>query len=138
MLRAVLYISDSTLSDQTLEKEQIQSIRDKSKSSNDDHQVFGVLAYHENKFFHVLEGEPHQVERLLKNIEKDSRNKNLSILVDSTSAEQIYNDWELIQAPSIKQSKLLSKFLQKNIDDLPMLEQQDHDDLEEFIINIFI
>jgi len=61
----------------------------------------------------------------------------LVVLIDINHEERIYNDWELIEAQTVKQSQLLSKFLQENIDLLPMLDQEHHDVLEEFVINIF-
>lgn len=137
MLRAVLYISESTLGDQTVEQEQINSIRNTSESANDDHQITGVLAYHQKKFFHVLEGDPRNVEYLLKKIQSDNRNKNVVILIDINHEERIYNDWEFVESQTMKQSQLLSKFLQENIDLLPMLDQGHHDTLEEFVIAIF-
>jgi len=137
MLRALLYISDSTLSDQAVEKEQIHSIREASQNSNDENQITGVLAYHQKKFFHVLEGNSTQIEHLLEKINTDERNENLVVLIDISHEERIYNDWEFIEAQTVKQSQLLSKFLQENIDLLPMLDQEHHDVLEEFVINIF-
>jgi len=137
MLRALLYISDSTLSDQSVEREQIDSIRNTSQSANDDQQITGVLAYHQKKFFHLLEGEPASIESLLEKIRKDDRNTNVTVLIDISHEDRIYNDWELIESQTVKQSQLLSKFLQENIDLLPMLEQSHHDVLEEFVIHIF-
>ena len=137
MLRAVLYISDSTLSDESIEKEQISDIHNTSKTANDDHQITGVLAYHQKKFFHVLEGEPTNIEYVLQKIQNDKRNENLSILIDITHEDRIYNDWEFVESQTEKQSQLLSKLLQQNIDLLPMLDQDQHDVLEDFVINIF-
>jgi len=122
---------------QAVEKEQIHSIREASQNSNDENQITGVLAYHQKKFFHVLEGNSTKIEHLLEKINTDERNENLVVLIDISHEERIYNDWEFIEAQTVKQSQLLSKFLQENIDLLPMLDQEHHDVLEEFVINIF-
>lgn len=137
MLRAILYISDSAFENQTTEQEQLSSIRTISTKANTDNQVSGLLAYCDKKFFHILEGKSEQIESLLKTISSDSRNKNISILLDIAINERIYDDWSLIETHSQKQSKLLSKFLQRHIDMLPTLEQQQHDNLELFVDKIF-
>ena len=137
MLRAILYISDSTLEDPNTEQEQLNSIRTISKNANQENEISGVLAYHQDKFFHVLEGESETIDNLLKVISLDERNKNISILLDVTPEKRIYSDWNLIESHSQKQSKLLGAFLQCHIDLLPTLEQKQHDDLEEFVDKIF-
>lgn len=137
MLRAILYISDSTFENQTTEQEQLNSIRTISKKTNLDNQVSGLLAYHSKKFFHILEGESDTIESLLKTITNDPRNKNLSIILDMAVDERIFTGWSLVESHSQKQSKLLSTFLQRHIDMLPLLEEQQHDNLELFVDKIF-
>jgi len=137
MLRAILYISDSVFEDKTTKQEQLNDIRNISKKANSDQHVSGVLAYDEKKFFHILEGESDVIDHLLEKITNDKRNENLSVLLDFTPEKRIYDDWNLIDSHSKEQSQLLSQFLQQNIDMLPMLEQQQHDNLESFVGRIF-
>ena len=137
MYRAVLYISESTSETENDKKEQIEEIKETSIKTNDSHQVTGVLACYENHFFHILEGDPPNITFLINKIQKDSRNKNGAILIDIDHDQRIYSDWELIESCSIKQTELLSQFLQENIDILPTLEQKHHDLVEEFVIKMF-
>ena len=133
MYRSVIYISDSTLLDDSESKK----INDISKKANKEHNVCGVLAYHNNRFLHILEANEPVLSTLLENIKNDPRNKNLSIILDVQKNEKIYSDWEMIDSPSKKHTELLGSFLRRNIDELPLIKEHHHDILEEFINNIF-
>jgi len=136
MYRAVLYISDATLSDEAPAK-QLQKINEISCEANKQHDISGVLAFSKNRFLHVLEGEQSVLSSLLENIEKDPRNENLAIILDTSVHEKIYDDWEMIDSRSEKQSELLGYFLRRSIDDLPLVSQSQHKILEEFVNDIF-
>ena len=143
MYRAVLYLSESTIDlsestiDDKLKEKQLGVIKDIFINTNELHQITGVLASHGKYFFYILEGEPANVSFLLNKINNDSHNKNGVLIIDAHHDDRIYNDWELIESKSVKQTELLSYFLQENIDALPSLAQNHHDLIEEFVINIF-
>ena len=137
MFKAVLYISSLNFSSETANEDQIRNIKKTSIASNKKNNISGVLALNKKHFLHVIEGEKNTIDTLLDNIKNDDRNKNLSVVLDLEISEKIYPDWEMIESYSAKQSQLLSLFLQRSIDDLPMIEQEQHDILEEFINEIF-
>jgi len=137
MYRAVLHLSVANFSDDQDKAKEIKNIKEVSTKANKEHNISGVLAYNKNKFFHVLEGEENSLSNLLHNIEKDARNKDTSVILDLEVDDKIYPDWEVIAAPSEKQSVLLGEFLRRSIDYLPLIEQSNHDTLEEFINDLF-
>lgn len=137
MYRAVLYISDATLPETSNQITQIQEIKDISKKANLEHNISGVLAFNNNRFLHVLEGEKSRINTLIENIQKDTRNKNLSVIIDVDVNEKVFQDWEMIEQPSDKHSELMGYFLRRSIDELPLVEQAQHEILEEFINEIF-
>ena len=137
MLRAVLFISDSTLSDPQVEQEQMNAIKESSLALNEKKNITGVLAHYKKQFFNVLEGEPSAIETLINNLKEDQRHRNLAILLDVEHDERIYNDWNLIASPCSKQTASLGTFLQRNIDLLPNIDTEHHDILEDFVVNIF-
>jgi len=137
MYRAVLYISDSTLSGDPETNTEVKKINDISSKANKEHNIYGVLAHSNNRFLHILEGQESTISTLLENIQNDSRNKNLSIILDIKKNERIYTDWEMIDSPSQKQSELLGSFLRRSIDELPLIEEHYHKILEDFVNNIF-
>ena len=136
MYRAVLYFSDAPISDDVAKTSHIQDIS-MLINENTEHNVYGVLAQNNNKFLHIIEGEYDVVEALLGALKNDTRNSALSTVIDLKIKDRIYNDWEFIDSPSKKQSNLLSQFLRRCIDELPLIEQQQHDILEDFVNNIF-
>jgi len=137
MYRAVLYISEATFPDSSTQANQLQQIRDVSSKANDEYNISGVLAFHNNRFLHVLEGEQTQLGTLLDNIKDDARNDNVSVIIDVEVDEKIFQDWEMIEQPSSKHSELMGYFLRRSIDELPLIEQQPHEILEEFVNEIF-
>ena len=137
MLRAVLFISDSTLRDPQVEQEQMNAIKESSLAQNEKQNITGVLAHYKKHFFNVLEGEPSIIEELICNLKEDQRHKNLAILLDVEHNERIYTDWNLIESPCSKQTASLGVFLQRNIDLLPTIDTEHHDILEDFVINLF-
>jgi len=137
MLRAVLYLSDSTFEDQIAEQQQLNAIRDFSTKENKNKGITGVLAYQKQKFLHLIEGEYLEIDSLLKKITADPRSKNISIALDINPQERVYNNWDAIDSHDHIQSSLFGKFLHNHIDMLPLLKQDQHDLIEEFINKIF-
>jgi len=137
MYRAVLYISDSTLPDDSEVNIEAQKINDISSKANKEHDICGVLAHCNNRFFHILEGKEDVLSTLLENINNDSRNQNLSVILDVKKDNRVYPDWEMIDSRSQKQSELLGTFLRESIDELPQIEEYYHEILEEFVNKIF-
>jgi len=82
MYRAVLYISDSTLSENPDRSIEAKKINDISSKSNKEHDICGVLAHCNNRFLHILEGDDSAISTLLENIKNDSRNTDLTIILD--------------------------------------------------------
>jgi len=137
MYRAVLYISESALSDETATTAQIDEINKTSSKANKENDIHGVLAHSKNRFLHVLEGETPTLSSLLDNIKEDTRHQNYNVIIDIESNERIYSDWEMISSQSAKQSELLGHFLRRSIDQLPMIDHEAHEVLEDFVNEIF-
>jgi len=137
MLKAVLYVSDISLSSSDNEKNIIEQIISSSKKSNSEQNITGVLAYHNKRFFHVFEGNSSQVDQLFNNIKNDTRHANLTTVLDLEVNERVFKDWQMIERRSHRYADLLGLFLQNHINQLPLIEQDAHDLLELFIEDIF-
>ena len=91
-LSRFIYISTATeeFSDQSLNK-----LIDRSSAFNRDNQITGVLTYHEQAFFQVLEGSRSNVETLLGRIVFDARHHTVLVLSRSEVKQRLFSSWSM-------------------------------------------
>lgn len=57
--------------------------------------VTGFLGRYNNIFLQILEGEPEQVQALMRNIQKDRRHNELELLSEGFVKERSFADWSM-------------------------------------------
>ena len=59
------------------------------------HQITGVLLFDGLNFTQYFEGEDHVVDRLLENILRDDRHKNIAIIATGHQHTRLYAEWKM-------------------------------------------
>ncbi|MEX1663793.1 BLUF domain-containing protein [Thioclava sp. 15-R06ZXC-3] len=90
MLRHIAYVS---LSRFPLETQVLSDILEVSVRNNERDGITGVLMYHDDLFFQVLEGESGVVEQCYARICRDPRHSNISETLDETVGCRSFSDW---------------------------------------------
>ena len=80
-------------------KEDIDRVLDdiikKSKINNPEHEITGLLFYHNQRFIQVLEGERDALEELMSIIEQDKRHKDIERILDQSIKKRGFMDWNM-------------------------------------------
>jgi hypothetical protein len=99
----IIYTSGATHS---YSDELLANILAVSRHNNPEHEITGVLAFHDGIFFQVLEGPELSVETLFKNIRHDGRNKGVVILDRSRIEQRVFAQWSMgwLRASDIKRT----------------------------------
>ena len=94
MLHLISYISDHA---GTLDSadENCTAIVRTSKAENPKHGITGVLFFTRNKFLQVIEGEEAELRQLMRNIEADTRHRNVEYLVDTPAERRGFQQWNM-------------------------------------------
>lgn len=91
----ITYVSRMTLtagfSPATLVK-----INEVSQMQNPTHRVTGFLCFGNGYFFQYIEGEKKDIVQLFANIQKDSRNHNVTLMTEGFKDERLFSDWKLL------------------------------------------
>jgi hypothetical protein len=66
-----------------------------SKRNNMRDGITGILMYHDNLFFQVIEGNQGGVEALWKRIQQDSRHGSVALMWSGEVAERSFSDWAM-------------------------------------------
>ena len=90
MLKTICYISDS------MNNESLKNLEDlylKARTNNSKNNITGILIYLDRNFLQVLEGEEEIVDDTFKKISTDSRHKNIFNIIDTTTEQRIFEDY---------------------------------------------
>jgi len=68
---------------------------EKSRTSNKEQAVSGMLLYLQGKFIQVLEGEGEQVLALYERIRLDTRHRKVTTVVEGESPNRIFQNWSM-------------------------------------------
>jgi hypothetical protein len=66
-----------------------------SKINNSEHDITGLLFYHNGRFIQVLEGDKDSLEGLMSILEKDDRHQNIQRIVDQTIKKRAFKEWSM-------------------------------------------
>lgn len=86
----LLYVSNAT---SPLKQEEINHLLSKSSKNNKNVGVTGMLIYRMGFFIQLLEGEESSVRALYTKIEKDSRHRDSSIVLEFTDNARLFPQW---------------------------------------------
>lgn len=98
----VLYVSDAVGEAKAGLLPLIDILGVASRNNRRDH-LTGVLMRHDGRFFQVLEGERHDIDRLMVKLRQDRRHQNIRILADRQVDERLMPDWPMAQAEVLAQ-----------------------------------
>lgn len=90
----IAYLSDFT-GDPNSSAKILENIVSTAKKNNPRHGITGVLFYQKGRFLQVFEGNDADVKKLLNNIQRDKRHKNLIILFDEHVNSRGFEDWNM-------------------------------------------
>jgi hypothetical protein len=88
----LIYISRAS---QSLSYSDVQNILTTSKVNNAREGITGLLILRDDYFVQLLEGSEDAVKKLLGNIIMDQRNSSLKVLIETSSNERLFADWEM-------------------------------------------
>jgi hypothetical protein len=78
-----------------LDDPQISGLLAVSRTNNDAYGISGLLIYHQEQFFQVLEGPDEAVRRCFKRIAKDNRHDGVKILDEIEVEERAFAKWKM-------------------------------------------
>ncbi|MFK7804035.1 MAG: BLUF domain-containing protein [Anaerolineae bacterium] len=88
----LIYVSSSA---EPMDEGELLTLLEKSRIKNKARNITGLLLYHENQFFQLLEGSKEEVDHLYRIIEKDKRHLNVTPLIRDTDGERDFPDWSM-------------------------------------------
>lgn len=90
MLRCIGYVSNAA---NILGQNDLNKILEVSTDWNLDHNISGILCYHDGSFLQFLEGDSHEVEYIFKRIVKDPRHTCITKVLDEPIAARLFKGW---------------------------------------------
>src|SRR6476469_8809024 len=91
MLRLV-YISTAR---QKFEQAELLELLRKSQRNNAKREITGILLYHHNQFFQVLEGPEDAVRAVYATISQDPRHQSVMKLYEERPEERLFANWTM-------------------------------------------
>ena len=91
-MKRLLYISDSTIGDNT---GKLDDILGEAIIGNHNNGLTGLLWSTDKKFAQVIEGDEAKINQLLENLEKDLRHSNIDIVDYCDIEEREFGNWSM-------------------------------------------
>ncbi|MCC7247558.1 MAG: BLUF domain-containing protein [Lysobacter sp.] len=81
-----------------------------ARAHNIEHDITGLLLYHEDRFMQALEGPREEVEALYRRIALDSRHRNVALEFSEPEEERLFPDWQMgfAEVPNIRGRAVMS------------------------------
>lgn len=89
------YVSQMTLK-AGMNPKALADIMNVAQTQNRAHQLTGFLCFGNGYFFQYLEGEKQAVEQLFDNIQRDVRNRNVTLISDGLIDKRLFQDWQML------------------------------------------
>lgn len=93
-LHSLAYVSKATANSDLIASD-IQDILSIAKTKNLQHNITGVLFYHDGLFLQVIEGGKAEIHQLMANIRGDQRHFDVRILMDEAVKQRGFSDWNM-------------------------------------------
>lgn len=78
-----------------LDETLLSDIMNVSVRNNVRDEITGVLMYHDNLFFQLLEGEQSVVKRCFARIQRDQRHKRVTLVWDHIAGARVFSSWAM-------------------------------------------
>jgi len=92
LLKILVYISSSA-SQET--EEELHSILNRSRKTNSDRGITGMLLYYEGNIMQILEGPAHAVDDLFSKIRNDGRHRNVTVMFEDSISERMFPEFSM-------------------------------------------
>lgn len=92
MTYQLIYSSESTT---PMQVDDLEELLEQARSRNAHSGITGALVYVDGVFLQILEGEPAQVQGLMRRIAKDLRHQKVTVLMEDTVAAASFADWTM-------------------------------------------
>jgi len=79
----------------------VKAIAQSAQCKNSRLGITGVLAFHEGRFFQCLEGTSDSVDLLMEIIKRDTRHRNIHVMINAPIAERAYSLWSMADANTL-------------------------------------
>lgn len=76
-------------------EDELLELLEKSKKNNKAKNITGILLYHQENFFQLLEGNKEDVVELFTIIERDHRHKRVLALIHEVADKRDFPDWSM-------------------------------------------
>lgn len=92
MIYRVIYVSNAK---RGMGESEVAKILESSRRHNAAGGVTGLLVFHENRFFQVLEGEREVVRNIYKRIHKDQRHTAVRLVSEEMAEARAFPKWQM-------------------------------------------
>lgn len=92
LMFTIAYLSNLS---RQLSKEELFALATNASENNRKKDICGILLYSGNKFLQVLQGEEEAVKTLFEKIAKDSRHRNVTVIIESHSMAKEFGNWSM-------------------------------------------
>ena len=91
----VTYVSRMTLK-AGITPRTLSDIMTVAQRENSAHQITGFLCFGNGYFFQYIEGEKSSIEQLFGNIQRDGRNRDVTLKSKGVIEERLFQDWQML------------------------------------------
>ncbi|HBI48645.1 MAG TPA: hypothetical protein DDY26_02270 [Moraxellaceae bacterium] len=91
----VTYVSRMTLK-AGITPRTLSDIMTVAQRENSAHQITGFLCFGNGYFFQYIEGEKSAIEQLFGNIERDGRNRDVTLKSKGVIEQRLFQDWQML------------------------------------------
>jgi diguanylate cyclase (GGDEF)-like protein/PAS domain S-box-containing protein len=91
----VYFLVYASRSDASVDGDEIRNIQKQSQALNRMNRITGYLVYHQGVFIQYVEGPKDKVKRLYRNISRDTRHHDVTLLAEGTSVKRLFLGWAM-------------------------------------------
>lgn len=115
-LAFLVYVSRES---KTMSAERLAALLAKSRRANQRRHITGMLLYRDGSFMQVLEGAKSEISNLFERIAKDSRHRQVDLLILEAADKRYFADWSMgfcdLARPQDKELAGYSAFLRQGL-----------------------
>ncbi|WP_262696137.1 BLUF domain-containing protein [Kordiimonas aquimaris] len=92
MIHNIVYISAAV---RPFTRDELAKLLKECRTNNEKEGITGLLMYHDQQFFQVLEGPANKLESIYKKISCDQRHRGVLTLQEGQSEQRHFSQWEM-------------------------------------------
>ena len=123
-LRLILYVSQAILGGVNGKiPVDLAKISHNSRKNNREHQISGIFTFYAGHYLQVIEGDPHAIQNLYRNIQNDSRHQQVKTIIDIKTPKRYFPDWNMRLSSSLNREISFRNFIAANSVHFNQLDQ---------------